>query len=144
MANADHLEQQIAELREKQRAATPTPPVPYLVAWYDRGIVSPDSTFAAIVTGIEDSGKLKLTIFKPNSIPIHKLGVLHISHPQHKIPSNACTVRNGAWDYPPGEKVPATHLSYHKEKLEEKIITLTREAFGVKQVEDKRALATAK
>lgn len=60
----------------------------------------------AIVTAIEDIGKIKLTVFPPNGMPQHKQGVLHKTHPAHKQRNNPQSVRSGMWDFSEPQKDP--------------------------------------
>lgn len=144
MANTAHLEQLVRDLEAQLKDPTPTTPVGEPVAWLDRGVVSPETTFAALVTQVEGVGKVKLVVFKPNAMPIHKVGVVHISNPQHQIPNNATTVRNGAWDYPEGARVPSPHYEYHKRYITERIANIRREIEQLKAQESpKRQMAEA-
>lgn len=116
--------EQLDEIKALKANAMPTPPVSSTVQWFERN--DDDRCYAAIVTYQEGPGKVKLCILKPNSHPIHKEGVLHRSHPAHENPHNTCTMRNGAWDYRPGEVPLKSHRDLHLRELE-------RREVGVRQ-----------
>jgi len=95
----------------------PTPPIGERIVFFERGDKS--ASRAAIVTNIEECGKIKLIMFAPNGVPAHRMGVLHASHPQHEVPGNPVTFRTGSWDYVRGA-VPKEDFDAHKKLLKER------------------------
>ncbi len=109
---------QLEGYKETAKNPLPTPPVGSSVAWYSNGKKDdPEREHAAIVTKIQDSGKISLIVFRPNAMPIHKTGVYFHEHQSHAKPSNAETMTNGCWDYPKFSKVPKEHYDYHLKQL---------------------------
>lgn len=113
MTHLESLEQQLRDIDEQLLQLLPTPMVGTIVQWFLRGVVSPEAAKAAIVCAVEEPGRVKLTIFPPNGMLIHKQGVLHASHPMHQQSGNASTVNNGSWDYKPDDK-PSKNSSHWK------------------------------
>ena len=108
-------------IEAQMKTPLPTPPVTNLVIWYSRGIVEEGNAAAAIVTKVEDAGKVSLTIFPPMGMPIHKKGVLFEGHPQ--IVKNAkshARVHNGVWAYPEGKHATKSHYDHHLKQLQDK------------------------
>jgi hypothetical protein len=152
MPNTEHLEKQLYDLDEQMTRPLPTPVVGTNVQWFARGAVSPETAQAALVVGVEGPGRLKLTVFPPNGMPVHKQGVLHVSHSQHETRGNAATVHNGAWDYLPNWKLNKSspdynlhldHLNRRKETVKREIDAVVNSAAGKKDLADK-ALAESK
>lgn len=95
--------QQIDQLHERLKNALPTPMVGETVVHFRNGDVNDQA--AAVVTRIEDFGKVSLTVFPQGDFQRFVEGCYHISHPDHKAnPNNPNTRLNGAWDYPSREK----------------------------------------
>lgn len=76
----------------------PTPPIGWPIVWH-RNAKKPSDPLSGTVTGIEDVGKLVITIFPPNGMQEHKKGVLHVSNKVHSRPASSHNIRNGAWDF---------------------------------------------
>jgi hypothetical protein len=110
----------LAAVEAEIASPMPTPPVGTMVIWYDRADTRPGGERAAVVTKIEEPGKLTLTIFPPNSMPIHKQGCLHISNPIHERKSNAVSRNSGAWDYLDFTDIPKVHYEPHLKRLGKK------------------------
>lgn len=139
---------------EQAKNPMPTPPIGLHVWWYDRGQRGEGRETAAIVTAIESPGQIQLTIFRPNSIAIHKNGVKHVGDLQHTAPANPQTVNSGSWDYINNKTPPKEHYDFHKKVLtkrrdgilehheQEEKARLNREA--LKQQEDAAKMAAAK
>ena len=104
------------KIRAEKQDPLPTAPVGMMVNWFECN--ETDRCYAAIVTMHEGPGKLKLTVFKPNAVPVHKMGVLHRSHPVHKDSHNTNTMRCGAWDYLAGQNPLKAHFALHLAELE--------------------------
>jgi len=122
---------------EKDRAnPQPTPPIGERVQWYKEGDTRDPR--AAIVTGIEESGRLKLVTFAPNAFPEHKMGVYHVSNKVHAIHNNMTTKRCGSWDYLPGTRVPSAHYDLFNETIQKRVNNLEN------QEQKQKALAAIK
>lgn len=132
------LEARIAELDQQIANPAATPPIGTPVVWYRGARVDdqdPSKTqVAAMVTGIEGPGKLKLVTFTPFKNEEHKQGVLHISHPLHANRANSVSVNSGAWDYPDGVRPAKGHYDLHLE-----VLKIRREE-AVKQLEEAKAV----
>ena len=107
----------LALIKEQYDEPLPTPAIGADVWWYDRGEVGEGKEVAAKVVGVEAPGQLILIIFRPMSIPIHKKGVCHTSHPQHLHVNNPTTVQNGAWGYIRNKPPIQADLEYHRDLL---------------------------
>jgi hypothetical protein len=118
------------QIKAQKANPLPTPPVSMTVQWFERN--ETERCYAAIVTFQEGPGRLKLCILKPNGHPMHKEGVLHRSDPVHANKHNTATMRNGAWDYRPGEGPLKSHRELHLKELER------REAAIVKAMNDEQ------
>ena len=108
---------QIKKLKEAMENPLPTPPVSYLVHWYPQGKIENDNRIAAIVTKIEGPGKLTLTMFPPSSMPVHKVGVHHTTHPAVERQAEHVRIHNGVWEYIPGTQIPKSHREVHLDEL---------------------------
>ncbi len=108
--------EQLEQIKALKENPMPTPPVGHSVQWFDRN--EDDRVYAAIVTQQEGPGKVKLAIFRPNAHVQFKDGVLHRSHELHKNKHNTITMKNGAWDYLPGQPPLKSHRELHLKELE--------------------------
>lgn len=98
----------------------PTPQIGTTIWWFDRN--NQDNPRAALVTAIEGPGKIKVTIFGPAAMPIHKAGVLHVLSPIHNNGSNSSTVHNGSWNYignPSEDEILSAEWEYVDRKIAE-------------------------
>ncbi len=121
----------------------PTPPVSYGdIQWFEAGDKS--FAFAAKVVGVEGAGRLKLVIFKPNALPVHKCAVYHVNSTIHDQVNNPTTYRCGSWDYIPGVKIPKEHFELFNQDIERRKENLRKaeeaakrqaEVFAQKQAE---------
>lgn len=107
----------LEELDVESKNMYPTPPLGETVTWYQAG--DKDAPRAAIVTAIEGPGRVAITVFGLRSHPSYMQGVLHHSHPMHKIKGNPTTSRCGYFTYPgeldpQGKKAPASHYHFHQ------------------------------
>lgn len=144
MSHLEALEKQLYNLDEQLRELLPTPPVGTLVQWFQRGTIAAENARAAIVTAVEEPGRVKLTILPPAGMPIHKQGVFHASHPIHQQKGNSSTVNNGAWDYRPDDRQNrnSSHWNMHRDKLTQRKETVEKEiASHLESVERKKQLA---
>jgi hypothetical protein len=112
------VREQLEKIKQQKASPLPTPPVGTMVVWHDRN--EDDRNYAAVVTFVEGVGRVKLAIFKPNAHVIHKEGVLHRTHEVHENKHSTVTMRNGAWDYVPGQTVPKSHRDLHLRDLEKR------------------------
>jgi len=126
MSYQDKLDQ----IKQLKANPLPTPPVSMTVQWFERN--ETERCYAAIVTFQEGPGRVKLCILKPNGHPMHKEGVAHRSDPVHAVKHNTATMRNGAWDYRPGEGPLKSHRELHLKELER------REAALLKAMQDEQ------
>lgn len=117
-------QEQLEYIKAQKATPLPTPPVSATVQWFERN--DPERCYAAIVTFHEGPGRLKLCIIKPNGHLMHKEGVLHRSDPVHLVKHNTATMRNGAWDYRPGEGPLKSHRELHLKELERREAALLR------------------
>ena len=127
---------------EKDRAnPQPTPPIGERVQWYKEGDTRDPR--AAIVTGIEESGRVKLVTFAPNAFPEHKMGVYHVSNKVHAIHNNMTTKRCGSWDYLPGTRVPSAHYDLFNETIQKRVNNLENQEQKQKALEAIKAAKEA-
>ena len=118
----------IDQLREELKNVLPTPPIGTMVIWYRKAVFDKDNAIAAIVTKVEDCGKISLTAFPPAGMPNATVrGCLHKSHKIHQKRSNHISQNGGAWDYPEGVNPPKAHFNRHKDNLNQRIATLELE-----------------
>ena len=110
------IREQLEQLKALKENPLPTPPVGHAVQWFDRN--EDDRVYAALVTFQEGPGKVKIAIFRPNAHVQFKDGVLHRSHELHKNKHNTITMKNGAWDYIPGQTPLKSHREVHLKELE--------------------------
>jgi hypothetical protein len=110
------VREQLDQIKQLKETPLPTPPVGTWVQWFDRN--EDDRVYAACVTMHEGPGKVKLAILKPNAHIVHKDGVLHRSHELHRNKHNTVTMKNGAWDYIPGQPALKSHRDLHLKELE--------------------------
>ncbi len=114
--------QQLEMLKETQKNPYPTPPIGTPVVWYNHGRKDdPESECAAIVTKVQDAGKVCVVVLKPNAMPLHKGGVLYVENQVHQQKHNPQTHTNGCWDYPKHSKIPKEHFEYHLAQLNSRI-----------------------
>jgi hypothetical protein len=125
---------QIEETESELASPLPTPPVGTLVVWYDRGVKAADAQRAAIVTKVEGPGKVQLTVFAPNAMPMHKIGSLHISHSVHEKAHNSVSKNSGGWDYRDGEMIPGEHYDLHRNVLNTKLESMRKSLDEAKQI----------
>lgn len=95
----------------------PTPLVGDSVWWFPGN--DQENPRAAVVTQIEEPGKLKLAIQPPNGMVLHKSGVLHVTHPMHEHRHNSSTMNNGSWNYkgnPEAHRIPDAEWVVFDEK----------------------------
>ena len=128
--------QLLASLKKQKDNPFPTPPIGWMVQWFDRNRT--DECSAALVTNVQGPGKLELTIFKPRHFPIHKQGVLHRSHPSHLKPSNPNTVTNGSWEYLPMQRPHKAHYELHLAQLEAREDAMLEEERNAKEAAQSR------
>ena len=137
--NLESTEDLIKELEMETKSPLPTPPVGFTVVWYDAARNDPGAEKAAIVTKVEGPGKLVLTIFPPNGMPIfNKKGILHTSHPVHERRGNAVSKNSGSWDYPAGITVPKSHNDLHLAELNKKIDSLKAQLAEASAIKDRQ------
>jgi hypothetical protein len=135
--NLDDAYKHIATLEKEIQSPLPTPPIGTPVIWY-RGADFNGVPCAALVTGIEAPGRVRLCVFAPNAFPVHKQGVLHRSSLQHSNRNNANSIDNGAWAYVEGTNVPKTHHAMYieqKTKLLENVKKQIAEAEAIAKAE---------
>ena len=132
--NVGPIEDAISSLDRDMKSPIPTPPVGTMVIWYDRAEVRPGAEIAAMVTAVESPGKLKLVAFRPQGMPEHKRGVLHISDPIHENRHNAVSRHAGGWSYPHGVSVPKDHYQPHLEVLKARKDSLVKSLNEAKEV----------
>ena len=115
----------IADLEQQLKNPLPTPPVGFPVIWYRKAEVKPGAELAAIVTKVEDAGKVCLTVFPPQGMqdPTRR-GSLHVRHEIHQKRHNSTSVNCGSWDYPIGTEAPESHYDYHTNRLKQRIASL--------------------
>lgn len=106
----------LEQIKEQKATPWPTAPVGLAVNWFDRN--DSDRCYAALVTKIEGPAKIAVVIFRPNAHPVHKLGVLHRSHPICKNRHATEVERNGTWDYVRGQTPLKCHYETHLKELE--------------------------
>lgn len=105
----------LEQIRVQMDLPLPTAPVGTNVQWFEMN--EDERCYAALVTRIEGPGKVQVVVFRPNAMPQHRQGVLHRSHPVHKNRHATETMRNGAWDYPPGVNPLKGHRELHLKEL---------------------------
>lgn len=125
----------LESIRAQMENPLPTAPVGMAVQWFE--LNEDDRCYAAQVTRVEGPGKVQVVIHKPNAMPTHKQGVLHRSHPVHQNKHATETMRNGAWDYLPGQTIPKAHREVHLKELQR------REA-GILELQRQTAEAAAR
>lgn len=113
------IKDRLAQLQSELERPLPTPTVGMTVLWNDRSITG--NGRAAVVTQVLSPGKINLTIFPPNSVPIHRQGVLHKADPIHQRRNNSVSVQCGSWEYLEGVKTPDSHYNAHRENLKGRI-----------------------
>ena len=113
-----------AEVAEAKANPLPTAPVGKAVQWFREG--DKRNIHAAQVTGIEDSGRVKLVIHSHGQMPSYVTGCYHANSPIHAIENNPTTKRNGSWDYLPGETVPREDYEYHLQEIAKREANLKR------------------
>jgi hypothetical protein len=128
-------EKRINELELEMKHPLPTPPVGTPVVWYDRAQVSEEAQRAAIVTRVEGPGKVTLTIFPPNGMPLYnKKGTLHVSHEIHDRRGNAVSKNSGSWDYTSRTSRPKSHNELHIAEIQKKIDSLEAQLDDVREM----------
>lgn len=132
----DHIKQIDAQML----APLPTPPIGTPIVWFRKA--NPEARIAAIVTGIEDSGKLKLVAFPPFGMPEHKQGVSHVSDKIHERKGNPASEQNGSWDYAEGKPAKA-HFDHHLEKLAKRKAQLQADLDAAKIIAEREKQAAA-
>lgn len=141
MADSDIIKPyrlQLEELKESQKNPYPTPPIGTPIVWYNAGRRDdPESEAAAIVTKVQDAGKICVVVFKPNAMPVHKGGVYFAEHPVHLQRSNPQTVNNGCWDYPKHAKIPKEHYEFHLAQLNSRIEATNQQIQTLSQAVEK-------
>lgn len=135
---------QLKELEEQLKAPWPTPPVGTFVQWFNRNdVADPGAVCAAVVTKVDGPAKVCLTIFPPNGMPKHKVGVYFTGHPVHENKVNAQTDRNGSWGYPPEVTVAPGHYKLHTDSLNIRKQAIERDMASLKaSIRDKKSLNT--
>lgn len=108
----------LEQIKQMKQEPWPTAPVGWNVNWFEAN--ESDRCYAAIVTKVEGPAKVALAVLKPNSMIVHKMGVLHRSHPVHRNKHATETMRNGAWDYLPGTNPLKSHRDVHLKDLEKR------------------------
>jgi hypothetical protein len=121
-------------LEKDRERLQPTPPIGTPVQWYQGGEKA--AAYAALVTGIEGPGRLKLVIFPINQFHQHKLAVHHVSHQVHDKPGNSTTKNSGSWDYAPGVKFPHGHYELHEAELNKREANLKAQDEAAKKAEE--------
>ena len=107
----------LEEIELKIRNPLPTPPIGTPVVWYPHARVVKGAEVAALVTGIEGPGRLKITVFVPNGMPVPKQACHHVTDPVHEKRNNSISKTSGAWDYIEGTKTPKADFQFHLEHL---------------------------
>lgn len=95
----------------------PTPPIGWPIIWH-KNPRQADGPICAFVTAIEDVGKLTIVAFPPRSMPVHTMGVLHLSNPVHAKPASIHSIKQGAWDFINPEMTPRNVYRMAKERDE--------------------------
>ena len=113
-----------AEIAEAKANPLPTPPIGATVQWCFQG--DQRNIRAAIVTGIEDPGRLKLGIFSQGQMVQYKTGVYYITHANHKQSNHPTTKANGSWQYLPGQSIPKSHYEFHDTEMAKREANLVR------------------
>jgi len=139
MIDTEPLVKQIEEVEAELASPLPTPTVGTMVVWYDRGQKVAEGKRAAIVTKIEGAGKVQLTVFAPNAMPMHKIGSLHISHSVHAKAHNSVSKNNGGWDYRDGDDAPDSHYDMHREMLTAKLAAMKHQLVEAEQIAAREA-----
>ena len=119
MIDLTPLKKAIAEVEAEMKEPIPTPPVGTALVWY-RQARQDGGQNAAICTGIDGPGKIKLSVFPPNGMKENKQGVLNCKDPIHEKLTNRVSKENGAWDYPDGTGPSKGHYKVHIDRLQHK------------------------
>jgi hypothetical protein len=133
------IREQLDEIKAQKESPMPTAPIGMTVQWFDRN--EDDRCYAALVTFQEGPGKVKLSIIRPNGHIQHRDGVLHRTHELHKNKHNTITMKNGAWDYIPGQPPLKSHRELHLKELERREVMLVQ---AEKAEKEQHAPVTAK
>jgi len=111
------IQDRIEELTREIKNPLPTPPVGSTVVWYNRADKN-TAPYAAIVTGIDEPGRIKITMFPPNGFFKTAQGVHYIEHPMHSQKNNHVSEQSGAWAYPAGVSIPKDHFDAYRSRRE--------------------------
>lgn len=129
----------IQEVEKQMETPIPTPHVSCMVIWYPRGRSdNPEEGKAAIVTAIQGSGKVSLTILPPMGTPVFKKGVYYCKHPQmERMKKTSAIMESGTWSFPENTTPRKTHYELHLQELSKRKAAISEEVR--RQIEAEKA-----
>lgn len=104
--------------RDEFEGMIPTPRVGDAVLWYPKGRVDAENAIAAIVTRVEEVGKIAVTVFRPNAMPLYRMGVHFIGHPIAANSRAGAIANSGLWGFQDGDEPQPRHYRLHQETIE--------------------------
>lgn len=140
MSTVEAIDVELAKIKEAEKQPIPTPHIGCMVNWYPYGNVDPSNIQAAVVTKIENFGKVCLTIFPPNGPPQYKSGVIWVKHPDIAgALRRQVRINSGTWDYDDGTKPRRSHDDVHLTFLKNKRADMQRQRDSIVQAEFAKA-----
>lgn len=140
MSSLEAINAELLRIDEQEKKPIPTPHIGCVVLWFPHGEESAGNAQAAIVTKIENFGKVCLTIFTPNSPPQYKTGVHWVKHPDiADALRRQARLNNGTWDFEDGSKPRRQHDDVHLNFLKKKKLDMQRQRESFVQAEFARA-----